>query len=124
MPINPIATRDTGSVNAGRVLVTVPTDDAMAAEPAATVAKAQQVKIAIVAVLAIAGITLSPELSTNIDTLIQSAVAVAFGVYSLWAAWRQGQDTRAHVYAPSTVAKIAEAAQVDVLPGSPADAEV
>lgn len=124
MPINPIATRDTGSVNAGRVLVTVPDDPALASEPAAVIARARQVKVAIVAVLAIAGITLSPELSANIDTLIQTAVAVAFGLYSVYAAWRQGRDTRNAVYSPVSASRIAQAAQADVLPGSPTDAEV
>lgn len=106
----------------GRVRVTVPTDTDLATEPATVIAKAQAIKVAVVAVLSIVGITLSPELSDNIDTLIQSAVAVAFGVYALWSTWRQGQETRQAVYSPAAVKRVAQADVVEVLSGNPSEA--
>lgn len=110
------------------IVVTVPRDSQMKTEPAEVIAKFRSLKIALAAVLAIAGITLSPEVSESADIVIQSGTAAVFAAYSIWSAIRQGVETRNAVYSPATVERIAEAAdtngEIAVVTGDPKNAVV
>ena len=101
------------------VLVPVPSDEDMAAEPARLIANLTKLKNALVMIVAVAGVVIAPELSENLDTLIQSGVAVSYGIYAIYQAHRQGESTREAVYSPDTAAAIARASQADVVPGDP-----
>jgi hypothetical protein len=90
--------------------VIVPDDERMATEPAEVIARAHQIRVGLAALLSVAGIVLAPELVEQIDELIQVAITVGFGLYAWWNNYKQGRETREAVYAPATVATIAEAA--------------
>lgn len=104
-------------------IVAVP-DGQMGTEPAKLIAKTQEAITALIGLLAVAGIIITPELADNLELLVQSGIAVAFGVYAVWSNWRQGQKTHDAVYAPDTVSKVARSEHVEIVRAPATEARV
>lgn len=89
--------------------------DTMYNEPAKLIAKVTEWKNALVMLAAVLGIVISPELSGSMDTLIEAAIVVGMGLWSIYAAWSQGKETRDRVYSPSThVREVENAAKTGI----------
>lgn len=101
------------------VIVPVPDDPAYRNEPSRTIAKAMEVKNAVVAILAATGYIVSPQLDGQIEIVLQAIITVALAAYGWYTAHQQGEETRASVYSPASAAQIARADQADVVPGDP-----
>lgn len=75
-------------------------------EPARAIARVKKLWLGVAGILTVFGIAMTPELNDSIDLLIQGAIGTAYGVYAIWQAHRQGEQTRASVYAPETVERM------------------
>ncbi len=107
-------------------IVTVPTDDDMANQPATAIASAMQLKNAIVSLLAISGLIITPVLDNAISQILATSIPLVLLLWSFWSTHRQGESTKSAVYSPSSVAAIATAPAdtVAVHPGLPVDAVI
>ncbi len=107
-------------------IVTVPTDHDMANQPATAIASAMQLKNAVVSLLAISGLIISPVLDNAVSQVLAAGIPLVLLLWSFWSTHRQGQSTKSAVYSPSSAAAIAIAPMetVSVHPGRPADAVI